>query len=217
MKINCLGDIHGNLDNITLLPNTIQLGDYNLFGYDIIFTNDGTGYYKHYPEFPIYFIDGNHDNHLILKHNSDDIQKVHDNVFYIPRGFISGKTMFIGGGDSIDKSMRTPGDDWFPEESFSWEQQNRILSNVSDIEVILSHDCPYSYIKQMQNNIFKSNSQLFLDAVFDHFKPKMWIFGHYHRSYDIVLNDCRFIGLNIDEYKEINIPIDNRMFNQNKS
>jgi len=73
----------------------------------------------------LYFIDGNHDDHSVLSKIEEETELL-KNINYIPRGTIKklhdGRTaLFIGGGDSIDKHLRTEGIDWWREELITYK------------------------------------------------------------------------------------------------
>jgi len=141
-----------------------------------------------------------------LDTNSAEIQRVGKNLHYIPRGYVSGNVMFIGGADSIDKSLRTPGKDWFPEESISQRQFYRITDIQEYIEVIVSHEAPLDFIRTVMKPK-RMPSSLVMNQIFEIFKPKLWIFGHHHRSINESFNDCRMVGLNSGEVVEIDVPV----------
>ena len=213
-KIRFIGDVHGNIRNLQCLSDeliNIQLGDLNLFGYDVWFDKTGTGYVKT-PfefEFPCWFVDGNHDNFALKQLNPDSpsIVPIEKNLFYIPRGYVSGKTLFIGGADSIDRNVRTFGVDWFQEEQFTSAQINRIMDLKDEIEVVVSHDAPVSFVKHKLGTVYNLMSGKFLDAVFGLFKPSLWVFGHFHQYFNEEFNGCRFVGLGEKQSADIEIPL----------
>ena len=89
---------------------------------------------------PVYWLDGNHENHGALTPGQGDRW-----VRHLPRGHRWqwwGKTwMAVGGGVSVDKEARTPGYDWFPEETLTPEQFEHCLRE-GPVDIIVSHDCP---------------------------------------------------------------------------
>jgi len=150
----------------------------------------------------IYFCDGNHEDHeSLLKLESNEIMP---NVFYMKRGSIltldDGRVvLFIGGAYSIDKKYRTPGLDWFPEESIT--QQD--IYNLPDvkIDIVISHTCPREFYNKLSfRNDFidlKVNdpSMDALSHVLNKYRPPLWYFAHFHlfkQGYD---NDCRWTAL----------------------
>lgn len=69
----------------------------------------------------IYWCDGNHEEHPILPQDGQ-IHEMYEGVFFCSRGSKltlpdSRTVLFAGGAASVDKDARTPGHDWFPEET----------------------------------------------------------------------------------------------------
>ncbi len=189
MEFTLIGDIHCSTRWL-MSPGSIQLGDLCLMGY------------QRY-NYPGYFIDGNHDHFPNLNPDADEPCLVNDQLYYIPRGYVSDKVMFIGGANSIDKNQRTAGYDWFPEESITQRQMYKILNKPGPIEVILSHDCPsivYGY---------EDPTTIALTEILLKFKPKLWIFAHHHRTLDITSKkyDCRFICVAMNEQCVLDLPM----------
>lgn len=190
-----LGDTHGKrkyLRSKHFQENMIQLGDCHLFGYK----------FAHY-DAPRYFIDGNHDNFKVINPNATKPYEVYGNLWYIPRGYAKDNMLFIGGGDSIDKSVRTEGYDWFREEVTTYAQIMRALSHPQKIEIVISHECPLIALESMFSNVMNTSVANDLNAILEYYNPALWIFGHHHKSYDFTLRDCRFKGLAEGEILEI--------------
>lgn len=197
MLFKFIGDIHSDKNRIKdLKPYTIQLGEFYLFDYQELQGLIKTG--------PVFFIDGNHENLLQLNLDAPRPYRVVNNLFHIPRGFVSDGTMFLGGADSIDKPLRTPGLDWFPEETISQAQFEKIMSLNHKIEVMVTHDCPTWIFPQYPYHCATSRA---MDAIFDHFKPKVWIFGHHHQTVRRMANGCQFFGMNMNEVLEMDVPV----------
>jgi hypothetical protein len=136
-----------------------------------------------------------HEDHDSLKEIRETCihpPEVMQNVFYQPRGSTltlpDGRVvLFIGGADSIDKYLRTPGRDWFPEEIIS----QRDIYNLPDIhvDIVISHTNPDEFCaglfrghagSERVREKFKDPSRLALSVVLNKYKPKLWYFGHYH-------------------------------------
>jgi len=225
MKVNVLGDVHAQVYDCleNLKPNTIQVGDLNILGYDkkswfkrIKNDDKELTEYPYSFKFPMVFIDGNHDYFSSFNPDGESIQNIEHNLFYIPRGYISGSVLFLGGSESIDKNTRTSGRDWFPEESITQRQIYRITNMERMIEVVISHDCPYSFIDN-HNPTFDSPSKRALEVILKRFKPRLWIFGHHHRSFNEEWSGCHFIGLNIAEKLLIDLPLEEDFFSSLKN
>jgi len=220
MKTRFVGDIHGSYKDLSVfdiegVDTRIQVGDFNLESYKYwrVYGNkisDGFTLKEHLFKYPTFFIDGNHDafNNPSIKPDSTKICKVNENLFYIPRGFISGSVLFIGGANSIDKIKRKEGFDWFPEEEITKEQYNRIMNIEKRIEVVVSHSAPITLLNQIPEiRPYMMECSLLLNDIFMKHNPALWIFGHFHHSIQKSFRNCFFVGLNIAESVEIDVPL----------
>lgn len=152
----------------------------------------------------IYFCDGNHENHtflgLLLKaqsHAPIPIE-IQDDVFYMPRGSILGlngqRLLFMGGAESIDKAYRIRGYDWFPEESITENDINKVREG-ERFDTIISHTAPDFIIRSIGGNLI-GQSEKMLRRLYGRNKPKHWYFGHMHRICNKVTGGVHFHGLN---------------------
>jgi DNA repair exonuclease SbcCD nuclease subunit len=133
---------------------------------------------------PIYFCDGNHEDHRSLRKLSANSGKqplnVGPNVFYMPRGSIlclpdGRKVLFMGGAQSIDKSRRTPGYDWFEQELI----QPQDLLNLPEvkIDIVISHACPLEFQIVPENylDLFSNDPcRGMLSEILHKYKPALW-------------------------------------------
>jgi hypothetical protein len=62
--------------------------------------------------------------------------------------------------------------------------------------MILSHDCPEIVCKQLFGYPDNNKTRNGLQTMFEIYQPKLWIFGHHHKSIDTIIGDTRFICLN---------------------
>jgi len=190
---------------------SIQLGDFCLLddGYkNIDFKKLSKRYSKQYG--PRFFVEGNHDYFPALNCNADEPYCVNDQgtLFHIPRGYVSGRTMFIGGADSIDKDDRTTGHDHFVEESISQRQFEKIMEvDRFGVEVILSHECPQFVRREFFGITNREPTSLAFDSIFEYFKPKMWIFAHHHRSVKDTVKGCQFICIPTGSWIHVDLPL----------
>lgn len=137
----------------------------------------------------IYVAPGNHEQWTLLNewesaHGKVPIE-VFPNIFYCPKGTfleVDGKTiLFMGGADSIDKQWRTPGYDWFPDETI----KERDIIDLPDrkVDILISHTCPESILKYVlpyPDDALRDPSRLALDYVFNKYRPSHIYFGHFH-------------------------------------
>ena len=187
---------------------SVQLGDFCLNSYkDMTFKKLNKRFGIQYG--PRFFIDGNHDHFPELNCNADEPCCVNEQgtLFHIPRGYVSGKTMFIGGAESIDKQWRTPGRDLWPEESLSQTQFEKIREMDVDVEVILSHECPQFVRRDFFGITENDSTALALELIFNHFQPKLWVFAHHHRLGEDILRECKFVCLPSGYHAFFDLPL----------
>lgn len=96
---------------------------------------------------PILFIDGNHDDHDQL-HDLEMVAGlgyVRDHIWHLPRGmrWEWGRLRFaaLGGATSVDKTDRTPGQTWWPQEAITEHDVRRFVAG-GPVDVVLTHDRP---------------------------------------------------------------------------
>jgi hypothetical protein len=205
MKFTFVGDIHGAwrrlfaiIDRHIRHNRVIQVGDLGV----------GFGEPEQNLPYGFYFIHGNHDNPAKCKELYDT--KYHKN-FLGRFGFKKEWNLFyVSGAWSIDANNRLPFVSWWPDEELSWSECQEVVELWNEVkpDYVVTHDCP-DYVAQQvlgpDHHKFNTRmGQLFNQLWQDH-KPKLWIFGHYHQSLDKELMGTRFICLNINEEKTLEI------------
>ena len=180
-----LGDVginyHGHIADYALkqelneLPITLfciygnhEIRPENIDSYEITEWNGGRAFWE--PEFPnlIFAIDG----------------EIYD---------LDGlRCIVIGGANSIDKHMRTPGVDWWEDEQPSDDIMRRVEDRLEaenwKIDVVFSHTCPYKYLPylvyippvQNQSSSIDNTTELWLDKIEDKLTYSRWYCGHFH-------------------------------------
>ena len=193
--VTFIGDIHGDTETHKKLMRehhrTLQLGDLG-FDYRYLIAFDGR-LHK--------FVGGNHDNYDEVnkyEHYTGDISIIWDRV------------LTIRGACSIDRNFRTEGKDWWRQEEMEYAQFLAGLDFIVDAgpDVIASHDCPSFIAKTFYSaseNLGLSRTQAFLDAVWSDIKPKIWIFGHHHKSRVMRVGNTIFHALDIAEPHTIDL------------
>lgn len=195
--IRFIGDVHGKYDAykraIAAVPRSIQVGDM------------GVGF-RHArgarlgepaanpPHYAMVrgdhrFIRGNHDNPTACRTQSQ----------WIPDGHCEDAMMFVGGAVSIDKDQRTEGYDWWPDEELSEAELQNIGSNylARKPRIMVTHDCPeevaaillakFAILGTAKRDLF-SRTRVALQEMWAAHPPELWIFGHYHVSFEQVLH-----------------------------
>jgi Icc-related predicted phosphoesterase len=196
------GDSHGD---VQYMKHLFQLAQ-NANIHDIIICGDfgywpedqhGRQFLKHIEnlmlgyDMRLYFIDGNHEDFNALKKlPKDRVSMIPEcfNVFYIPRGVTTmidnRKVMGFGGAASIDRAWRVLGKSWFIEEMISEEDINN-MTDVKNIDIMITHDGPLNIIKDKPGYRIDLNSEINrqqLRKAVMKAKPKMLFHGHYHCS-----------------------------------
>lgn len=209
MVVFC-GDVHGKYEQLKRLvkvhPNMIQLGD---LGVGFIRTSNETPYpnppHALLKETGFRAIRGNHDNPSVFKAQSYAIRDGHTELS--PKGL---KMMFMGGALSIDRHLRTERYDWWADEELNQSELYDMVDKYEEYkpDIMVTHDCPEMVASYMKNGMkmdFPSITRQALDSMFWIHKPKVHLFGHWHQSYDQVIDGTRFICLN--ELEIINLDI----------
>lgn len=214
-----IGDVHGKYDRYMAIlkespPGTIQVGDMG-----VGFLKWPHGEPQANPPYDLMvekqarFIRGNHDNPEVCMQHTQ----------YIPDGHIEDDVMFIGGGFSIDRAFRQENFNWWEDEEISHAQLNQMvdLYIAQKPRVMITHDCPeevaqtlvdYSramldrkaYPEKLDSR-FTSRTRQAFQSMWSAHSPAIWVFGHWHQSFDHILRGTRFICLAELEYKDIDI------------
>lgn len=140
-------------------------------------------------------VPGNHENykriyslskvHLKEKNYEGDFREISPRIKYTERFgeyVLEGKyCLVLGGARSLDKIYRHEGE-WFPEETFSYEEMNLIINIIknNDYDYVLSHTCPDHIIHQIFDSQYRDSNSEFFDRVMNYISPKAWYFGHLH-------------------------------------
>lgn len=209
MKILCLGDTHGSLRHVRLAceqavrsgcDRIVQVGDWGFLwpGHDKL---DKLTQVLLEHDLYMYFLDGNHDNHELLPHDSQEMVELSEAVTYLPRGHAwewgGKKFMSLGGALSVDKGRRTPFLSWWPSETISMSDAARaILNGKCGVDVLFTHDAPegVALLERFLEETPYFGQTLKMDAeslanrgmlrsVVDEVRPKLLVHGHYHLRY----------------------------------
>jgi len=208
-----LGDIHGSFEVLNdrvikayeaKATALIQVGDFGY--YKSIIHN----LFKYKFPIPVYWIDGNHEQHEFLN-DATDLVEVHDNCFFVPRGTVltldNRKIAFMGGAASIDKKIRMAYRmHWSPGENIRQQDMDRLLveldKNDNEVDMMITHVPPQNII---QDNFSKDALRYFgvgmdwRDENADYIQtiweglgmPQMYC-GHMHRS--VTDSNCRILA-----------------------
>lgn len=166
----------------------------------------------------LYFVDGNHEDHQFLAQLStqeDGTHRLTDRIFHLPRGYRwewGGVTFLaLGGAHSVDRMNRTPGFDWYPEETITSQQATQAIEG-GPADIMVTHDCPSgvdipdlgTQALQWPPEEIRSSEQHreLLRTVVDAVQPALLYHGHYHTLYYATLplktKKCTVVGLDCD-------------------
>lgn len=205
------GDTHGdqvmwynNIDSFLKPGDTIIVaGDFGKGFYDGPFWSEEL-FYDHLEEqgYTVLFCDGNHDDIDSLnrieeaKWNGGRVHFIRDNVIHLMRGEIytidGAKVFVMGGGYSLDKERRIPGESWWPgemprEAEYQNARYNLERSNFK-VDYILTHTAPTEAIDQMVDldlpMMRAATEELPLNKCLQSIAKatsyRKWYFGHFH-------------------------------------
>jgi hypothetical protein len=203
-----IGDVHGHFGPYHRIvhdhPNSIQVGDMGVGFYSRATGRKyGNPTYDKMKEGGHRFIRGNHDNPEHCRKHPQ----------CIPDGHVEGDVMFVGGGLSIDRVYRTEGYDFWSDEELSPSKLAEIIEDYKVLKprVMVTHDCPNFVAQHMihykQKLDFPSITRDAFDAMASAHMPELWIFGHWHKHFDQVLEGCRFVCLDELEAREFDVGL----------
>jgi hypothetical protein len=203
-----VGDVHGKYKQYSKImdeyQDTIQVGDMGV-GFRRWM---GLGEYDPYSPNPPYdkmvagghrFIRGNHDNPGVCRSHTQCIKD----------GTIIDEMMLIGGALSIDKQWRMPNYTWWEDEELSRQELETLLDVycITKPRIMVTHDCPEPVAMAMNRRTEKleypSITRQAFQSMFEIHQPDVWVYGHWHRSFDEVIDGTRFVCLNELEVKDI--------------
>ncbi len=227
-RLRIIGDVHGKrLDYLKLINkanaeglHTLQIGDLG-FGYEYrrLLKDDciDTTMNKMFM--------GNHD-----AYNMTSELEGFSLGDYGPIELNGVALFFVRGAFSIDKQYRTIGLDWFPEEEIQESEFDAIIEayRTAKPDLVVTHDCPDSIGKEgacfedghrhkddvikrpevlhsfgFNPNTFSTRTQVLLERLFRIYKPKKWVFGHYHKNWISYEQGTEFRCLNELSYVDI--------------
>jgi len=193
VKAFVVGDIHGHWDSLFQAARTAYVSECEVVFQvgDLGFAWPGGGLPATTPAVPVYFCDGNHENHRVLAEmprRENGVARAYPGIYHVARGTIlefgGHKVLFAGGAFSIDRRYREEGVTWFEDETISQADADRMLSHPRNaVDMVVSHDCPFGVNLAEFNYPGAASTRDRLEQVWQRYKPKTWFFGHYHRFY----------------------------------
>jgi hypothetical protein len=149
-------------------------------------------------DLPLLWIDGNHENHDALHAMPCDpatgLRPIAPGIWHLPRGYRWSwggvRFLALGGAHSVDRPLRTPGLDWFPQEKISVADATGAIAG-GPAEVMVCHDAPAGVeIPGLRPHDFPAaeirtadQQRALLRSVVDEVRPRWLFHGHYHTAY----------------------------------
>lgn len=189
MPLTAIGDVHGQYDRYVNIArkrdHTVQIGDLG-FKYGCLGNLD--------PE-----------SHKLIAGNHDQYDIINEYPHYLGdygNCSLGGVDFFFyRGAYSIDRQYRTIGIDWWEQEQVGIDQfmKARELYRETKPDIVLTHDCPESIallLLEPGQSIYQNMTGWALQELFNIHQPKIWRFGHWHRSWSKTVNGTEFRCLN---------------------
>jgi len=202
-SVRLIGDIHGSWRHykqhiLEGCESSVQVGDFG-FGFNGPADQHMLDWQSKNPQ------------HRFIRGNHDDIVACEQSLSYIKDGsvLLEHRAMCIGGAWSVDYAFRKEGQSWWPDEECSHEQfDNFSRTYLQDRpRVMITHEAPMQipkWHKFIEGNIQTTRTGLRLGQMWHQYKPELWVFGHWHLSFDKTVEGTRFICLNIDQWIDLN-------------
>lgn len=214
-KLRIFGDIHGDyqwyIKHVQKANyhgiSTFQLGDFGIgFGgkgqaeKDEKWLTDSLGF-----ALMNRFGPGNHDNPLYCRNSPLCVGYYN----YFPQMDV----FWSGGAYSVDKDWRTEHINWWKEEEMPYSDMMECthLYQKNLPSIMISHDAPWEVVGYMFPHCLLdggdgSMTNKHLSNLFSIHKPKLWFFGHHHKTMTYELDGTKFMCIGIKDYVDIDIP-----------
>ena len=192
MSLHIIGDVHGKFAQYKKLIGELSSDDYSVQLGDMGFKYEAIADLNSNHR----WFAGNHDNYTSIENSPPanyladwgDVKLGGDFFF------------FIRGGCSVDKMRRTPYINWWPQEELSVAQFDALIEHYkrSRPELVISHECPACVIPLVADDpgrFHPSFTARGLDTLLLYHRPKMWVFGHHHKSFEYDDGRTTYIGL----------------------
>lgn len=201
--VRVIGDIHSHLlayqRAIKDAPYSIQLGDLSVEGYSFLDQVDSAHHR---------FVPGNHEIYESLQNVPHALKNF--GLWMIPD---FGEVFYVQGAWSIDRKRR-PFDVNLQHEELTMDQCEEALQFYGQVrpKMVVSHACPQEIAELVSDSdiarhfgyegTVKTRTGMLLQAMADFHRPKVHVFGHYHRHFDQVINGTRYICLPPLRYRD---------------
>ena len=198
-----IGDVHGKwleyFGLIKLYPESIQVGDF------------GFGFRPSPKPWDL--------NHKFIRGNHDEPAACRAHPNYLGEYGVYKGMFFVGGAFSIDYAWRQGHNLFNPNQQVWWADEEIVQSEFEKIlglyeetkpRIVVSHDAPDIVKKHMTGgNIeykkmyLNRTSNGLMPAMLKIHQPEVWVFGHYHCSAKVRIDQTLFIVLGKLEVVEV--------------
>jgi len=215
MKFAFLGDVHGHfqdmLKTIKDLPKDYciyQVGDFG-FGFPPLHDDIDLGISSSvYNPLKAKILPS---NLKVIRGNHDCPSSVIGHPNYLgDYGVDSNGIGYISGAMSVDKDLRTPGLDWWPEEELSLFELDKLVDLISNKKprVVISHTAPYAFEYYLEKFPKVSRTNQALDELWKCHAPELWVCGHHHVNETKRLKETLFCCVNKNQTLLVDLPED---------
>lgn len=202
-----IGDTHADLDTYHALLRreealhgrklpSIHLGDY---GFGQLSPREADSAHRFHTT---------HRRHRFIRGNHDKPDEVNEMPGYLQDGSLSGSVLFLGGADGGFQGWDT---------QLSQRRMQAILAALSALEtkpsVVISHDAPQEVAQALHNDqtgvrqrLSSSRTRSFLSEVQEAVHPELWLFGHWHFSWQGGFGNTHFRCLGFAECFTLPLP-----------
>lgn len=159
---------------------------------------------------PVVFVDGNHDNHVLLGRltesrdpaGAEGFVPVEDHLFWAPRGhrweWDGLRFGALGGGYSVDRRWRTAGLDFWPDEVTTARDVKRLGRD--PLDVLVAHDGPaipesFEPLPNPSQRKADEASRAQVAAAVAATRPGLVVHGHWHHRYSVERDGGRVEGV----------------------
>lgn len=175
-------------------------------------------------ESDLFIIRGNHDDPEWFKIDVyTEYKEKLSNIFFVPDYTVLNidleNILFVGGAVSIDRNYnKMRGGKYWPDEVVKFDYE--FVDKLRDIDRMICHTSPdfvepltfnnlvYSYA--MNDDLLlgdltteRSNMTKLVTALMNNNKLKGFYYGHFHRNYRFYHNECEFICLDINTFRQV--------------
>lgn len=148
----------------------------------------------------ILFIDGNHENHVLLNEYpisemyGGKVHKIRENIIHLIRGEvyeINGNKYFaFGGANSTDIEWRKEGISWWKEEKPNDKDRYNAYANLMrydcKVDYVLTHTCYPLALNYVGGDYRTDEVSDYLNFIRHQIEFKYWFFGHMHLNFNIL-------------------------------